>query len=201
MYVTYVCMYVCMYVCSLCTLHFEQSIMIVSSLQYLDAIMNVCRKTIPAGFVVVFGVFCLFCMLLLFVFRRGDGNTQKSENHVPRQQPPMHVQLGYKNSLDGMSLTHSDKTSPQESHDRHPNTSSEPGYGTYRSDPRVYRKNLRLFPCCGNQLDATLQEEKVDIRHAKNRQTQSDNAGIGVPCIISDGCISRQLPGELRLMG
>ena len=35
-------------------------------------------------------------------------HTQKSEKHVSREQQ-LHVQLGYKNGLDGMSHIHSDK--------------------------------------------------------------------------------------------
>ena len=40
----------------------------------------------------------------------------KRENNKPHEQPQLHVQLGFKNNLEGMSQTHSDKTSSQECH-------------------------------------------------------------------------------------
>ena len=58
-----------------------------------------------------------------------ESTTRKSEKHMLREQPQLHVQLGYKNGSDGTSYIHRDKISPLESHDRHPNSASEPGGG------------------------------------------------------------------------
>ena len=89
---------------------------------------------------------------------------------MPREQPLLHVQLGYKSRL-YMSHVHSDKKFttgklqlPPKQRDR------AVGMVLVVSYPCLNR--LFLFFC--NQLDATLQANRANIRQAKNRQTHSD---------------------------
>ena len=68
---------------------------------------SVCRKypPTPGGLYVCFVCF-LFCFYCYFCFNylkknifEGVGIHEKEKNHVPREQPELHVQLGYKNPL------------------------------------------------------------------------------------------------------
>ena len=92
-------------------------------------------------------------------------NTTESEKLVPREQPQLQVHLGYRNALDRRITTEMPRLER-----------AVCVCGTDEIYQCLYRKNLRLFPCCWNHIDATLQP---DIRQANNRQTLSGSAPWG----------------------